>query len=276
MSEPQQLRESLSRALAEEPPLSFDPDALINRAQHEARRRRTLAAVAAAAVVALVAVAIPTALGLFRDHGQVSAATSPPLLTTAASTPPSSPGPFPAFYPTVELNAAAARFSQALTSLMPRVVPGVGTFLFQPWVNLDKAVPLDAKAGYAPGELATNVRFALKGIMTGISIIVDGPHVSQVPTPQSACAQWSRTAGQSCEVSGSVAGGGTVVIERGPAGQKPQQVRVVDYRPDGSVVSATAYNYDPAARTPVSYAASPFVGSDELVLLVTSPSLAFE
>jgi len=69
MSE-QELREGLRAAVADEPALSFDPDALMVRAQREIKRRRALFGAGTATVaVAVAAVAVPTMLGSPRGGG---------------------------------------------------------------------------------------------------------------------------------------------------------------------------------------------------------------
>jgi hypothetical protein len=67
----QELRDGLRVAVAAEPALSFDPDALIVRARKEIRRRRALVgAGAATVVVAVTAVAVPTVLG--QQRGEIT------------------------------------------------------------------------------------------------------------------------------------------------------------------------------------------------------------
>src|SRR5262245_8450796 len=86
MSE-RELRDGLALAVAQEPPLSFDPDALVARARRESARRRALAGVGAAtAVIAIAAVALPS---LLRDTShQESAASHPPARTSTVAAAP--------------------------------------------------------------------------------------------------------------------------------------------------------------------------------------------
>ncbi|WP_009948787.1 hypothetical protein [Saccharopolyspora erythraea] len=57
--DPELLREGMRTAVADEPPLGFDPDDVVTEAARRQRRRRTTAAAVAAVVVATVAGLVP-------------------------------------------------------------------------------------------------------------------------------------------------------------------------------------------------------------------------
>jgi hypothetical protein len=63
----QELREGLLAAVGDEPPMAFDPDALMQRARRDIKRRRALLGAGTATVaVAVAAVAVPAMLGVPR------------------------------------------------------------------------------------------------------------------------------------------------------------------------------------------------------------------
>ncbi|GAB3485533.1 hypothetical protein [Amycolatopsis cihanbeyliensis] len=78
MSE-QQVRDALRSAVLDEPPLDFDPDALVATARRKARRRAVGSAGAGVAVIALAAAAVPIVLGTedSEPRGSVPAAAQP-------------------------------------------------------------------------------------------------------------------------------------------------------------------------------------------------------
>lgn len=89
MSE-QEVRDGLRAAVSGEPPLSFDPDALMTKAQQKIKGRRALIAAGAATVgVAVAAVAVPTMLGTPRGStaGDPGGAGQPCVPPTASVTP---------------------------------------------------------------------------------------------------------------------------------------------------------------------------------------------
>ena len=268
MSEPQDLRESLARAVAEEPPLAFDPDALITRAQREVRRRRTLVAVGAAtAMVALVAVIVPAAVGLVRGAGQVTAATSTPVLTTVASTPaPASTAAVPRSYTTGELVSTGNRFTTELLEIMPKAVPDASDVSIQGWTTGG-----DTFITPGPGRLDTLVRFQVKGTPTAIALSVRDAGAGLFATPQQSCAA-AHLSGPDCVIS--TTSDGALVVER-QAYADAQTISVIVYRPDGSTVSAAGYNYDPTSRAMVKFSTAPLVTSQQLFLLATQPGFTF-
>ncbi len=80
------LREGLRAAVGDEPPLDFDADDLIRRAQHARKRRRALVAVG---VVTLALTGTVLSLPGVLDRRSVVDAASGPVLTTTASPSPS-------------------------------------------------------------------------------------------------------------------------------------------------------------------------------------------
>jgi hypothetical protein len=94
MSE-QELREGLWAAVADEPALAFDPDALMEQARREIKRRRALFGAGTATVaVAVAAVAVPAMLGVPRT-GHNAGGSGPGGCLPASATEPSDPSEIP-------------------------------------------------------------------------------------------------------------------------------------------------------------------------------------
>ncbi|QUH05470.1 hypothetical protein HUO13_36010 [Saccharopolyspora erythraea] len=113
--DPELLREGMRTAVADEPPLGFDPDDVVAEAAHRQRRRRTTAAAVAAVVVAVVAGLVPAWL---TDSGLTPAA---PPAARPVEWPPKAMAPLRISEP--ELAARAARLEADLTRMVSRAVP---------------------------------------------------------------------------------------------------------------------------------------------------------
>jgi len=121
-----ELRESLRAAVADEPPLNFDPDALIARAETFRRRRRALVAVGVATFALIGTVlALPGVLAPPRetvDAARVLTTTvqpSPtPSVESVPATSPAAPAapPFPSGRPSTA--KANIRLMAAIPSMM--------------------------------------------------------------------------------------------------------------------------------------------------------------
>jgi hypothetical protein len=288
-----QLRAGLHSALTDEPPLSFDADRLMATARRQTQRRRALAGVGATtAVVAVAAVAVPTLL-----HGgdrRVAAATSPSVITTAPHTsnprypwPPA--GTHTRTYDTAQLNSLIDNWTHELRHAFPTVVPGAGNVSVQQW-DLQSTDATPTKRNFTD----TMVNFTVHGVTTAVSIEVYAPG-GDATGPTARCAVDSSNSLASsvapppgvtvppdtCQIS---LRGDTALLremttasvpDTGTPNSTPSRLRsVTQFRADGSVVSATAYNYDPLGDSSVTTAQPPLT-SAQLTTLATDPDLGF-
>jgi hypothetical protein len=263
-----ELRAGLDLAVATEPPLAFDPDALVARAQRENRRRKSLAGVGVAtAVIAVAAVAVPTALNVDTAPAKVTAANA---LTT---TPVPPPGQWPPSgvhqraFTVDELHTFTQTWSQRAEVDLPHVLPGATGVTAQPWGG-------EAEGDISPGQgyLDTFVGFTVKGERTAVFIQIEEPGYHR-STPAADCAQET---GTRCTTTWQ--GGGALVEEATvptKADQALRPVTVRQYRADGSVVSVTTYNYDPTAATTSAPKATVPLTVAQLTVLATDPVFAF-
>lgn len=263
-----ELRAGLDLAVATEPPLAFDPDALVARAQRENRRRRSLAGVGVAtAVIAVAAVAVPTALNVDTAPAQVTAANA---LTT---TPVPPPGQWPPAgvhqqaFTVEELHTVTQTWSHRAEEDLLHVLPQATDLSVQPWGG-------EASGDISPGQayLDTFVPFTLHGERTAVFIQIEEPGYHR-STPAADCAQ---EPGTHCTTTWQ-AGGALVEQATVPtkADQALRPLTVRQYRPDGSVVSVTTYNYDPTAVTGSTPKASVPLTAGQLTVLATDPVFAF-
>jgi hypothetical protein len=265
MSE-QDVRDGLAGALADEPPLSFDPDRLVARAQREIRRRRSLAGVGGATVV--IAVAAVVAGTLLHPTATVATATR---LTTPHSSPPTTTfiwppaGVYKKSYTANQEGVLGLGWSMHLAQTFDTVVPGSMHIGVQAW------------GGEAGGQITDNqdyldtfVTFTLHGVPTAVAIQVQAPGQDTVP-PSQLCAQSSTPS--TC-VTFPQADGGLVFVY--DAAQNGLRLRTASaYRPDGTVVSVTGYNYDPTASGAPHVQPSVPVTDAQLTKFATDPVLAF-
>jgi hypothetical protein len=265
-----ELRAGLDFAVATEPPLAFDPDALMAKAERERRRRRSLAGVGVAtAVIAAGAVAVPAALHLGTGPAQVSAAGG--LTTTQA--PPSTPndpwppaGVHPRSYSQKQMATTAIGWTREIERVLPRLVPAATSVSVQPWGG-------EATGSVSPGQnyQDTFVPFTLHGTRTAVYVQVDAPG-QRTGTPDSDCA---REPGSSCRITWR---GASALVEQTTTGYRSGDLRLLtvrQYRVDGSVVSVTAYNYDPTASKNVVLSTTVPLTVAQLTKLATDPVLAF-
>lgn len=275
----QELREGLARAVDTEPPLDFDPGELIARAERETRRRRALAGTGALTVlVVLVAVAVPAALGLVRGRpgstpaaGPAPASTQliPPVITLAPSESLVRPTPSRE-YDTAALRVAGQKFTAVLSRVLPAALAGAHDISIQSWRTGDVA------GGIAPGpgSLNTYIRFVTQETPVAIRFQVDAPGAGLPADPSDQC-DMDQVSGPDCYPSVSPKGG-TLLVEKlypngVPAGR---MISVTDFRPDGSKVSATAYNWDPT-DLPRKFVPALPVTAAQLDILVTDQDIGF-
>ncbi|TQM82174.1 hypothetical protein FHX81_4571 [Saccharothrix saharensis] len=250
------LREGLRAAVGDEPPLRFDPDELIQRAQHERRRRRALVA------VALVTVALTgTVLSLpgVLERRTVDAASGSVLTTTVSPAPSARPGPPPttvAPATTAPKSAAGVTsfLSGYLTGRFPEVVPG----------SKVTAVQISEVLDADPVHYGAVVRF-IDGIgPSGVVVRLTAPSGQEYF--DRFCDEFECDEPQRREDGTRLATGMTgdprtkVVVSRAVAHQ----------RANGSVVQVTTYGYDPGMGSELGHVV---LTVDQLVRLATDPNL---
>jgi len=253
------VRDGLRGAVADEPPLSFDPDALMTTAEHQAKRRRALVAVGVATVaVAVAAIALPVALG--RDApAQVA---EQPSVSSSAPTPVAWPprDVSPVSYTVPELRQRAEEMRGHLKTAFAEVLPAA------------TAVEVGQFSGEAEGEILDGQRY----LNAAVTFTVDGDRYSimvavfapgEVTDPPSVlCA----ASGAYCRDLGTTDGG--------PVAAKTEDLEpgtvstVYHFRQTGAQVYATAYNYDMTSRTPPVYHPTVPVTLDQLERLATDPA----
>lgn len=262
MSE-QELRDGLAALVVDEPPLNFDADALMAKADAAARRRRTLVGASGATVViAAAAVALPITL---RGGGNPNAQTTPGSVITTTAGPPSFVWPpahnrVPSL--TVEQVEQTAHELQNVTRrAFPRAVPtatGVRVDLFAG----------EAEGDYHAGQLNLNgaVHFATAQGKAAVDIEVNAGASTQ--SPGKTCVHESDA---SCKILPQ-ADGTVLVVTRW--GQDELQVLTVrHFRPDGVVVAVSGYNADTFLPKPTSYLAKIPVTENQLTALATDKGL---
>ena len=234
-----ELREGLRAAVGDEPPLDFDADELIRRAQHLRRRRRALAAVAVA-TLALTGTVLSLPGVVDRVRG-VDAASGPVLTTTVA--PSASPAPTttpplpevekPATTAVKPLTGADTEFSGYLRKKFVEVAPGAKV------VSADATATADAPAGHLYAWLTFT-----DGVGTSRVMVRLAPPGSGL-TRAGFCDQ------NGCEGPTRQEDGSYVVASwRATALSEPEGVMhtVAHFRLDGSVVEVRGFGYQPPAE----------------------------
>lgn len=256
MSE-EDVRDGLREAVAGEPRLDFDPDALMASARQQVTRRRSLIAAGVATVaVVVVAVAVPVALG--RDQG-------PPVTTSVADQPTSTSfqwppsGVKPIEYTSEQLRARGEVMRERLQTLVPEVLGNAGEFDFGRFGG-------EAEDRFYEGQdsINTHVSFSVDGKRYSLYVEVRAPGLS--PSPKE-CGDGEAYCGQVAFVDG-----GPLMSSVDDLGNETIST-VRHFRPSGTVVSFAAYNYDLAAETPPVYLPTIPVTTDQLVALASDPEL---
>ncbi|ROP39554.1 hypothetical protein [Saccharothrix texasensis] len=257
------LREGLRAAVGDEPPLDFDADELIRRAQHVRRRRRALVAVAVATLALTGTVlALP---GVLDQRRAVDAAGGPVLTTTGAAT---TRTPVPA---------------QASTSPPALIRPPATAGTAKSHVPLYLSKKFVEVAPYAKVVSADTTGSPPEQLYAWLSF-VDGVGASRVLVrlvPSSS----GVTRGEYCAEAGCeepvLRADGSYVTSTwrttavpDPQGADPQGVMhtVSHFRVDGSVVEATGFGYEPPAGGEAREQVA--LGYEQLVSLATDPDLA--
>lgn len=262
------VREGLYAAIADEPPLNLDPDALVATGRRQIRRRRALVSVSVAtAAVAVAAVALPVLLAAPGDQNGVAPAERPAATSTVPVEPPK-PSPWPPAgvrtpdYTAEQLRERGERMRAHLGEALPAALPGATDVAVGPFGG-------EAAGDVSDGQtyLNTFAAFTLDGARTAIGVDVFAPGAFQ-DGPATLCAQ----ASGHCELLLVASGRGQVLaVEVDAGGPTAEILTVYHFREDGSVVSATGYNYDPTAGTPATE--RPMPTAESLAAVAVDPAL---
>jgi hypothetical protein len=264
MSE-QELRDGLKLAVADEPPMKFDLDDLMDTAERLARRRRALIAVGAStAAVAVAAVAVPVVLGISGGGAPLpipqaappsSSVVSPaPTTNTATSTtPPKRPALTEA-----QLRERGKQMQAHLRNAFPAAVPAA------------KQVTYGVFGGESEGAVSDGQSYlnAFVRFTTGAKTAVDVYVSDNQQYAERTCAGCQPRPQQD---------GSLIVLrtENGRTGNDSAMriTSAVHLRNDGSTVRITTYNYDPTGGDTPQFQADVALSMDQLIRLATDPAL---
>lgn len=254
MSE-QDLRDGLRDAVRHEPPLSFDPDALIADAEHRITRRRAMVGAAIlTAVLGLAAVGVPAAL---RDNGVVTAPAAPSA--TEFSWPPAHPAK-PRQRTGDELRAQAVRMRAHTDEVFGHVVARARGIRTDPFGG-------EAADVYELGQksLEAGVHFTVDGTASLVDVSVQVEGAAQAPAE--ICAR------QECRFT--VRPDGSALLTYREKVDELEILSVVHYRTDGVSVSAAAYNADTFGVAAPVYGPAVSATEAELTALALDPAYTF-
>ncbi|RKT51595.1 hypothetical protein [Saccharothrix australiensis] len=249
MSE-EDLRKGLRAVVADEPPLRFDADALIQRARLARKRRRALVAVGVVtAVLTATVLSLPNALAPHRGHdvdalGQV--------LTTTSAAPSAAPVVTP---PPVTTLERAKYLGAYLMDRFPQVVPGAMK------VEADFTDSLKGQPGHVTGF----VHFVDEQGSSGVWVQLSGPPL--LITRDNFCA------GVRCDAPRRQPDG--TYLEFATSSSPDHDLvtfSVAHFRANGVVVQVSGYNYDPIGGGQVRDSLP--VTAEQLATLATDPNLA--
>lgn len=250
------LREGLRAAVGDEPPLDFDADELIRRAQHVRRRRRALVAVAVATLALTGTVlALP---GVLDQRRGVDAASGSVLTTTAS--PPASQTPAPATTPSSTIEKPPATTSMAgakayLSAYLSKRFPEVA-----PYAKVVSAEVVDIGSGHL---------YALLSFHDGVG---SSRVMVRLAPPSSGMTQERFCDEAGCEGPIRQGDGSTVTSSwRTTTLPDPKGVMhtVAHFRLDGSVVEVRAFGYQPPAEGVLPEKVA--LTYDQLAALATDP-----
>jgi len=255
------VRGGLLDAVADEPPLRFDPDELVETARKQVRRRALVAAGFATVVIAVAAVAVPVALGRgttttpAADRPMTTRSPSPSTLPPTAQWPPT--GVEPAYFTEDELRQRGQEMSEHLRSTLPATLPTAS----------------DIAYGEFGGEASGQFYEGQTSINAAISFTIDGERYSIVITSWAAGTAGSpaETCVANCHRLDDQAGG-AAYEQTDDLGEGVIET-LYHYRATGAMVSAAAYNYDMTSQVPPTYLPSIPVTRDQLVAIATDPEL---
>jgi hypothetical protein len=258
MSE-EDVRLGLRDAVDGEPPLDFDPDALVTSARHQVKRRRALLAVGVATVaVVAAAVAVPIALG--RGETQVA---EPPA-STATSEKPTQWSPTatqPSHLTEGDLRHRGQEMAVHLKAVVPDALPTASEFEYGEFGG-------EASGQFYEGQTSVNAAISFTVDHARYSIVVTVWVPGGLATsPGGVCA----ASGAYCKQFGE-RDGGPIVVKTEDLGDQTIST-MYHFRPSGGVVQIAAYNYDMASRTVPKYMPAIPVTLDQMSRLATDPDL---
>jgi len=262
----QQLADRFSGAVAGEPPLGFDPDDTVDRAARRSRNRRaTMGVATATGVVALTAVAVVNWSGMTgagRGGTIGMAAPAAPTPVTTAWPPPGAVAPA---YTAEQLRQRGREMTGHLSQIFGQVVPGTTGIVADPatWGGEGGGA-----AGIVDGQTYLNgpVEFERDGVQGGTIISVYMPGEID-KGPGGACEEEPKT----CTVT-PLPDGSAVEVKSSTHGGDAQLLVARHFRPNGTVVAAIGYNYDPVGQHV--YAPEVAMTGQELTTLATDPALS--
>jgi hypothetical protein len=252
------LRDGLCLAVADEPPMTFDLDDLVIKAERLVRRRRALVAVGSGtAMVAVAAVAVPVVLGISPGGGSaVLPEAAPRTSVSVPAQPPTHQNP--AGPNRQQLAARGTEMQTYLQGRFPEVVAG-STGVRPGLFGGEAEGALDDGQQY----LSSFVNFVLGGNASAVEV-----HVQSAAADQSGM-------DRNCPgcVSKIQPDGSTVVIE--PVESNDMKiVSATHFRNDGSVTRVSTYNYNPTGSDSNRYP-NVVLSEAQLVVLATDPNLHF-
>lgn len=267
-----ELRECLRDAVLDEPPLDFDPDALIERGEHLRKRRRALVAVGVATLALTASVlTLPGALGGRRP---VDAAVAPVITTTdppASSHAPQSPVTPPAVPSGSATGSAAEGSAEGSAERIKRLEARLRKAFIAafPQVKVLQVTIDDTAVSGGP----------LTSVLLGSVVFLDdrGPaelnvtltEADSAPTTNGFCANVV------CERRLILADGSTVFL--GTVADKADghlAITAAHFRQDGVVVQVSAHHSDPAPGAVVGGRSGAPATYDQLMLLATDQALS--
>lgn len=262
MSE-EDVRGGLREAVADEPPLDFDPDAVVATAKQQAKRRRSLVAVGVATVaVAVAAVALPSTLG--RESTRAADQPPPPAPMTTSPTPFQWPPAdvTPAHYTPDELRTRSEKLANYLKDTLPAALPTATDFTFGAFGG-------EAVGDFYEGQTSVNAAdsFTIGGARYSIVVTVWVPGIDE-PSPTTLCS----LRGTDCRQFGEQDGGPLITATDDSDGRIITSV--AHFRRTGAMVEIAAYNYDVASTGTVKYMPTVPMTLDQLVRLATARELA--
>lgn len=257
MSE-EDVREGLRAAVADEPPLAFDPDAVATTARQVTRRRALVAVGMATAAIAVVAVAVPA---MNRGtNGTTQVADQPAGTTVTTSSPPTWPptSVTSVDYTAQELRARGERMRQHLRTAVPALLPAASAFEFGEFGG-------EAAGDFHDGQNYVNapVTFTVDGARYSIFVTTWAPGIRD-PSPETVCAT-------SCQDLGYR--DGDPVLVKTESYENSTIMTAYHFRSNGGVVQIAAYNYDMSGASVPSYMPNIPVTVDQLTALATDPEL---
>jgi hypothetical protein len=264
------VRDGLRGVVDGEPPLSFDPDELMETTRRRTVRRRALVSVGVATTaVAVAAVAVPLALGIERGTGEVATGAQPGTTSSTTVSPPSPPEAgdipwpppdvVPAQYTAAQLTQRGEEMRGHLATTFASVVPDASGVEVQPFGG-------ESTGSVSDGQTYLNAftRFTVAGVPYAVDVQAVAPGAAVSPEEQ--CGNHD-----GCEARELADGTWLLITNEGQ--DQSTIVSVIHYRATGAVVRATGYNYDPTSQTAVRYAPAIPVTVDQLAALATDPEL---